>query len=246
MGSHPVNVPQLNVERIGSNCKNKYFKFVGHHLDEFLTWEHQINHVHGKLASGNYAIARTKFILPQNIKLTLYNSLFRSHLEFGILAWGGVPPAKLKGIINLQKKCVRNVSGKKYRSHTDPIFSSLNLLKFPDIFNYNCTLFMHKIILGTQPESFAGMFAPLGTGPSSRTTNFQTLIAKNKFSNQFPSIFLPRIWNSNKLEHKKVHTQGPCTKKFIHGKLKKSVYNSMIAEYNPNVHCHDPECPDCR
>ena len=89
-----LKIGHENVERIGSNCKNKYFKFVGHHLDEFLTWEHQINHVHGKLASGNYAIARTKFVLPQNIKLTLYNSLFRSHLEFGILAWGGVPPAK--------------------------------------------------------------------------------------------------------------------------------------------------------
>ena len=65
-----LKIGQENVERIGSTCKKKYFKFVGHHLDEHLTWEHQINHVHSKLASGNYAIARTKNVLPKNIITT--------------------------------------------------------------------------------------------------------------------------------------------------------------------------------
>ena len=37
------------IERIGTNCKETYFKFVGHRLDEFLTWQYHINHVHGKL-----------------------------------------------------------------------------------------------------------------------------------------------------------------------------------------------------
>ena len=92
------------VERIGSDCKTKSFKFVGLHLDEFLTWDQHINKVHGKLASGNYAISASKNILPQNIRINLYNSIFRSHLEYGILAWGGVPLNKLKGLFNLQKK----------------------------------------------------------------------------------------------------------------------------------------------
>ena len=45
-----VNFDNLNleignkkIERIGSECKNKSFKFVVHHLDEFLTWNFQIN-----------------------------------------------------------------------------------------------------------------------------------------------------------------------------------------------------------
>ena len=33
------------VEQIGNNCKEKYFKFVGHVLDENLTWEGHIEHV---------------------------------------------------------------------------------------------------------------------------------------------------------------------------------------------------------
>ena len=92
------------VERIGSDCTTKSFKLVGLHLDEYLSWDHHINYVHGKLASGSYGINASKNLLPQQIRLNLYNSLFRSHLEFGILAWGGIPSSKLKGICNLQKK----------------------------------------------------------------------------------------------------------------------------------------------
>ena len=99
-----LKIGNENIERIGNSCKTKSFKFVGHHLDECLSWDYHINHVYNKLASGNYAISMSKNILPQHIRLNLYNSLFRSHLEFGVLAWGGISNNKLKSIINLQKK----------------------------------------------------------------------------------------------------------------------------------------------
>ena len=165
---------------------------------------------------------------------SINNSLFRSHLEFGILAWGGVPTSKLKSIINLQKKCVRNVAGKSYRSHTDPIFSKLNILKFTDLFNYNCSAFMHKIILNKQPESFNGMFTPLFT--PNRTKNFHTVKHKNDYMLQFPSILLPKIWNANNLELKNNES---------HPSMKKSLYNSIVSSYNPIVHCREAGCPDC-
>ena len=67
-----VDFSQLNlqignekIERIGDDCKDNFFKFVGIRLDEHLTWSHQINHIHSKLASGNYAISQTKIFLPK-------------------------------------------------------------------------------------------------------------------------------------------------------------------------------------
>ena len=56
-----------NIERIGEDCETKYFKFVGLHLDEYLSWQYQINHVQSKLSSGNYAIAQSKNFLPIKI-----------------------------------------------------------------------------------------------------------------------------------------------------------------------------------
>ena len=122
---HQLMIGPEVVERTGSDCKTKSFKFVGLHLDEYLEWDQHINKVHGKLASSNYAISAAKNILPLNIRINLYNSIFRSHLEYGILAWGGVPHNKLKGISNVQKKCIRNVVNSSRLSHTDPNFSSL-------------------------------------------------------------------------------------------------------------------------
>ena len=105
--------------------------------------------------------ASTKNFLPRKIRLTLYNSLFRSHMEFGILAWGGLSSNKLKKIINTQKKCIRNVACKGYRSHTDPIYSSLGALKFTDLFQYHCSTFMHAYHNNKLPESFKNVFTPL-------------------------------------------------------------------------------------
>ena len=50
------------IEQVGNNCKEKYFKFVGHLLDDQLNWQ---CHVCTKLASANFAINSTKNFLPQ-------------------------------------------------------------------------------------------------------------------------------------------------------------------------------------
>ena len=223
------------MERIGSDCKKKFFKFVGHHLDEFLTWEHQINHVQSKLASSNYAIACSKTFLPKHIRLTLYTSLFRSHLEFGILSWGSAPQQKLKKIISLQKKCIRNVGCKRYRSHTDPTFSSLKVLKFNDLFTLNCSKFMHKMFNGKQPKSFEGMFQLL---PGiNRTKCFKLEILKSKPMEYLPAATLPRTWNTLNQELKDVVS--------FNG-FKNKLTQSLISSYPTTVRCFDHYCPDCK
>ena len=190
-----LKIGQENVERIGFDCLTKSFKFVGHHLDEFLTWEHHINHIHGKLASGNYAINASKNFLPKHIRMNIYNSLFRSHLEFGILAWGGVPTSKLKGIFNLQKKCIRNVANTHRLSHTDPLFSSLRITKLPDLLKYNCIIFMHQFAFGRLPPTFNNMFSPLGS--QNRTGKYKLHLCKLNYFDRFPSVFIPKVWNEH-------------------------------------------------
>ena len=91
------------IDRIGKNCEEQSFKFVGIFLDEFLIWDHHINHVKNKLSKSNYAINSAKNFMPLPVRKLLYNSLFRSYLEYGIIAWAGVKTSQLKSIINLQK-----------------------------------------------------------------------------------------------------------------------------------------------
>ena len=76
---------------MGIDCVNKYFKFVGLKLEEFLNWDFQIEHISNKIASSIFALSQIKNILPLNIRLLVYNSLVRPHIEYGIVTWGPSP-----------------------------------------------------------------------------------------------------------------------------------------------------------
>ena len=156
-----LKIGNEEIERIGSNCKTKFFKLVGIHLDEHLSWDFQINHVCSKLSSGNFAISRAKHFVPRHVRMSMYNSFFKCYCDFGILAWGGVKPSKIHKIVQLQKKCIRNVAGKGHRTHADPLFSAFRALKFEDMFKYSCATFMHKCVQSRVPSSFHGFLNAL-------------------------------------------------------------------------------------
>ena len=61
------------LERIGTDCTNKYFKFAGLKIDEFLSWDYQIEHVSNKIGSSISALNQIKHILPLHIRLLVYN-----------------------------------------------------------------------------------------------------------------------------------------------------------------------------
>ena len=222
------------IDRIGNDTQDKYFKFVGIRLDENLSWDYHTNHVHSKLASGCFAISSVKNFLPRSIRLTMYNSFFRSHCEFGIMAWGGVRPSKLKKICKLQKKCVRNVIGKGHRAHCDPIFSALELLKFEDLFKFNCSSFMHKYTYGKAPSSFQNFFIPVHF--PNRTKSYMVQKYKNEFLTHFPSYFLINEWNANAQKMKLNES---------HNSFKKSLELSLFSKYPAAVKCNSRGCTDC-
>ena len=131
-----LNIRSETLERVGAELPTKSFKFVGHIMDEFLSWDYHIGNVQSKIACGNYAIARTKHTFPLNIRIILYSSLVRPHLEYGVVAWGGARRSKLKKVMNIQKKCIRNVADRSLRSHSDPIFSAFKIMKLDDLFRF--------------------------------------------------------------------------------------------------------------
>ena len=66
-------------------------------------------------------LGRLKYILPQHIKIMIYNSLILSHLNYGILPY--------------KKQSIRRITCAKYNSHTEPLFKNLKLLKLSEIFS---------------------------------------------------------------------------------------------------------------
>ena len=110
---------------------------------------------------------------------TLYNSLFDSHLEFALLAWGGVSSNRLKKVTLLQKKCIRNVCGTGYLAHTEPLFNKMNILTVDELFRYNAAVFVHNLNNEFLPESFDHFLTPLSA--PNRTNGYIV----DKFKNDF-------------------------------------------------------------
>ena len=71
-----------NIEQVSS------FSFLGIHLDEHLKWNKHIGMLTNKLSRIIGILNRLKYIYLQHILLTIYNSLFMSHVNYGILLWG--------------------------------------------------------------------------------------------------------------------------------------------------------------
>ena len=77
-----VIINHIPIERV------TYFKFLGVIIDSNLTWYHHINHISNKLSRICGVLSRLKHYVPVLILKIIYNSLFLSHLNYGITAWG--------------------------------------------------------------------------------------------------------------------------------------------------------------
>ena len=192
------------IERIGEGCTQSSFKFVGIHLDEFLSWEPHLKHVRGKLSSANFALSRVKNLFPTTIKKTIYNSIFKSHLEYGLPCWGGVKSSKLNPIHILQKKSIRHITGKKSREHTNPLFKSLGMLKVPDLIEYQSSCFMFNYMNKKCPSSFTDFFTHFRG--ENRSKNIILEVPTKQSLAHFPTYCLPKIWNNLNISYKRLES----------------------------------------
>ena len=201
-----LKIGNKTVEQVGTHCKEKYFKFVGHVLDDRLSFEGHVQHVSKKLASSNFAINSTKNFLPLRIRKTLYYSLFDSHLNFGNLLWGCANKKSLSKIENLQKRCIRNVALKSFRAHTEPLFKELSILKFTDKLSYCRAIFMHKYRNEKLPISFSGIFTDITSTDELQTRhndyNYINEPAIKRCLENFPLKQIILNWNALDIDSK--------------------------------------------
>ena len=133
-----------------------------------------------------------------NMKYTIYNSLFRSHIKFNILCWGRSQYKDIHKIITLQKRAVRYIANLKYNSHTGNYFKKLNILKINDLVNLNTANFMHRYVDNKIPSSFDNFFDKQNT--FNRSLSFELPKIYKKEHKLLPSFALIKNWNDISLD----------------------------------------------
>lgn len=232
-------IDNKQIEQVGSNCKQKYFKFVGHVLDDQLTWAGHLEHICKKLASANFALNSSKNFLPLQIRRTIYYSLFDSHITFGNLLWGCADQKFLKKAETLQKKCIRSVALKKSMSHSEPIFKDLKILKFADKLSFCRSIFVHQYRHNKLPESFSNIFQDIICTDQLQTRhndyNYKNLHTVKNFLQKFPYPKMLATWNSLGIELKSTANADD-----FYQMLK----NKFLTGYSNDIQCSGP-CYSC-
>ena len=74
-----------------------------------MTWNFHINEVSKKISRNIGILKKLQLIVPNNILLTIYNTLILPHIIYCLLSLGSKPDK----ISRLQKRAVRAISGAK-------------------------------------------------------------------------------------------------------------------------------------
>ena len=88
--SSSVKVPTDSDIKIGKKDikRIKFVKFLGLLLDEHLSWRYRLSELSKKLARTCGMFFRIRNLLPLDVLLCLYNALFLSFLQYGLVVWG--------------------------------------------------------------------------------------------------------------------------------------------------------------
>ena len=139
-----IKINDVSIERVHK------FNFLGVIIDENVTWNNHIDYIFSKISRTIGMLKRLKHELPTHILKIIYNSLILPHLTYGILAWG----KKSIKIFHIQKKAIRVITRSNYNAHTEPLFKSLGLLKFEDLFMLMALKFFYKYCHNLLPSYF--------------------------------------------------------------------------------------------
>ena len=131
-----------------------------------MSWKKHIDKISNKISKIIGVLNKLKFIIPDQILLTVYNSLILPHLNYCILAW----EYDSKRLYKLQKKDLRIINKSPYLAHTDPMFIKYNVLKVKDILEQNHLKFLFKLVHRSLPNYFYHFVSATGSDVHTHNT----------------------------------------------------------------------------
>ena len=103
--------------------------YLGIILDENLNFKPQFNSLHKKLTNATRALLTTRKFLNTPSKLLIYNSLFKSNLEYAAVAYfDKLTNTQIEKLAKLQKQALRFVFQTKPKVHTKKLFEATKII----------------------------------------------------------------------------------------------------------------------
>ena len=184
-------------------------KFLGVIIDSKLSWHDHIDCISSKVSRGVGILSKLKHILPSHVLRCIYLSLVLPHYSYCSIIWSACSKSYMNKLIILQKRAIRHVRCSKNYDHTSPLFSSLNLLKLPDLINTNIATFAFRCIHGNLSNYFKAFFMENNQIHSYNTRqrdNIHSFPCRNNTALSSLRNRAVNLWNSLPLKIKSLNT----------------------------------------
>lgn len=137
----PIVINQTPVEFV------KCFKTLGVYFEETMSWNKHTDYLIQKLSQATGLMRRYCCSFPISVNLLLYNSIFSSMLNYGVLIWATTTQENIRKITVLQKRAIRLVSKVPYLSPTRELFKKYNVIRMDFIYSYKlCRCYKQAVV----------------------------------------------------------------------------------------------------
>ena len=155
--TYPNQLPSIKLNKHKLTLR-KTVSYLGITIDESLSWIKHTDNVCTKLSRANGLLSKLRHYVPLKTCISVYHSIFQSAITYGSLSWCFTNKNNINKLCVLQKKCVRIMTFSAFDEHSEPLLSSLNLLKVSDVFMLQLLKFVHQFINHEIPESISDIF----------------------------------------------------------------------------------------
>ena len=112
------------------------------YIDRHLTWHDHIDYIRSKISQNINIMVKLNHCVSKATLNGMYSSLIYPYLTYACTLWRNNYNSPLSEIVKLQNKAVRVINDVPLMESITPHYTSLGLLKFPDIVKLNtCMLF---------------------------------------------------------------------------------------------------------
>ena len=178
-------------------------KFLGVHIDPFLTFKDHIQHLNSNLTTGLFFLRCVKNVLNEKALKSLYYSLIHCHIIYAIHVYSSAADGLLKTIFKKQKVALRIITNSQYNAHTEPLLKKLRILQFPQLCDFFKIQFMHSFKQEFLPTSFNETWQTNRIRRNDlaeielRNDDLLAIpFARTKFCERLPLTSFPKIWTN--------------------------------------------------
>ena len=140
-----------------NNCtveKVNSFKYLCVKINANLKCNDHISIVCRKLCNCLGILRRIKPFVPRSSLVTVYDTMFLPHLDYGIIVWSNCGHSNLSKLQKLQNTAMRIILGAPFCTHIKDMLKTL----VRDRISYVTGCMMYKVVNGKTPDYLNDLF----------------------------------------------------------------------------------------